>query len=443
MPSYTPNAGDFDDGTEAIYDRTYKVLEQHTWLDLDGDGYQEPYIVTVDEDSTRLLRLVPRIDDYASVIELQDEKVVPIKLAAECYFADIHFMPDPEGNFWSIGLAHMIGGTNAAVNELMNNMLNVAVLATKQGGILAGGAKNLAGKQRMDSTKWNVAAGVNGDDIRKAIVPFDIKDPSPVIKDLTMLLIETGEKMGTLSEALSGEMPSREMPAQTMLMLIEQSLKNSQAVYRRIHSGLTKELQIMIRLLLQDGNQEHYQMVLDDPEANLAQDMDLASMDLGYHTDSSTSSVSEQLMKLKAFGELAAAAPDNPFLNQKEFLLRGAKLVDISDSERLLQDPPPPQPDPMVEVAQQQLQVEAKKNEDSHQAKLYQLEIDAHNAVATIEQKRADSASKLSTATPQGLNKESMLYQEMYQMAEQDIEAEHDPEHEMMHNPQVPGPDNG
>src|SRR3990167_4969184 len=44
------------------------LLEQHCFLDLDGDGYEEPYVVTVDETSMKVLRIVAR---FASVVTQQ------------------------------------------------------------------------------------------------------------------------------------------------------------------------------------------------------------------------------------------------------------------------------------------------------------------------------------------------------------------------------------
>src|SRR5574340_731177 len=44
-------------------DRTpFICLEQHCALDLDGDGYAEPYIVTIEESSHTFLRIVCRFD---------------------------------------------------------------------------------------------------------------------------------------------------------------------------------------------------------------------------------------------------------------------------------------------------------------------------------------------------------------------------------------------
>lgn len=42
------------------------LLEQHCFLDLDGDGYEEPYVVTVDEASKKVLRIVARFADVVT-----------------------------------------------------------------------------------------------------------------------------------------------------------------------------------------------------------------------------------------------------------------------------------------------------------------------------------------------------------------------------------------
>lgn len=42
------------------------LLEQHCFLDLDGDGYEEPYVVTIDESSKKVLRIVARFADVVT-----------------------------------------------------------------------------------------------------------------------------------------------------------------------------------------------------------------------------------------------------------------------------------------------------------------------------------------------------------------------------------------
>ena len=45
----------------------YTMLEQHLLLDLDHDGYKEPYICTVEFTSKQVIRLVSRIDSMEQI----------------------------------------------------------------------------------------------------------------------------------------------------------------------------------------------------------------------------------------------------------------------------------------------------------------------------------------------------------------------------------------
>jgi chaperonin GroES len=56
-------------------DRPRQMLEQHLFLDLDGDDYKEPYIVTVDKSSSKVLRVVQRFGDIVSKQSLEADKL--------------------------------------------------------------------------------------------------------------------------------------------------------------------------------------------------------------------------------------------------------------------------------------------------------------------------------------------------------------------------------
>src|SRR5439155_1454639 len=56
----------------------YVILEQHTYLDLDDDEYQEPYIVTFEEQSKKVLRVVARFDSDG-IIKNKENKLVCIE----------------------------------------------------------------------------------------------------------------------------------------------------------------------------------------------------------------------------------------------------------------------------------------------------------------------------------------------------------------------------
>lgn len=59
--------------------RDRPLLEQHTWLDLDEDGVEEPYVLLIDESSKKLLRIVQRFD------EVETEQTVELKKLTDQY----------------------------------------------------------------------------------------------------------------------------------------------------------------------------------------------------------------------------------------------------------------------------------------------------------------------------------------------------------------------
>jgi hypothetical protein len=75
----SPDEADERDGISSDLDdksRPRRILEQHLFLDLDGDGYEEPYIATVDQSSRKVLRLVQR---FGKVVSKQSQQADQLK----------------------------------------------------------------------------------------------------------------------------------------------------------------------------------------------------------------------------------------------------------------------------------------------------------------------------------------------------------------------------
>jgi hypothetical protein len=51
------------------------MLEQHRYLDLDGDGYPEPYVVTVEKNSKKVVRIAPRFAKVTTEQSLQVQEL--------------------------------------------------------------------------------------------------------------------------------------------------------------------------------------------------------------------------------------------------------------------------------------------------------------------------------------------------------------------------------
>ena len=118
----------------------YLFIEQHTWLDLDDDDYAEPYVVTFDYSTGKVLRIVARFDEDG--IKTNDEgklvKIEPIQ-----YFTKYGFIPNPDGGFYDIGFGALLGPLNESANTVVNQLVDAGSLSNLQSGFIAIGVVRL------------------------------------------------------------------------------------------------------------------------------------------------------------------------------------------------------------------------------------------------------------------------------------------------------------
>lgn len=214
----------------------YTIIEQHTYLDLDEDGYPEPYIVTFHYESAKVLRIAARFDENTIVEE--DGKIVKIEPIQ--YFTKFGFIPNPEGSFYDLGFGVLLGPINESVNTLINQLIDAGTLNNLQSGFLGKGLKVRMGETQFRPGEWKAVAST-GDDLKKQIVPLPSKEPSNVLFQLMGSLITSGKELASVAEIFVGKMPGQNTPATTTMATIEQGMKVFTAVYKRIYRSLASE----------------------------------------------------------------------------------------------------------------------------------------------------------------------------------------------------------
>lgn len=237
----------------------YDTYEQHTYLDLDEDGYAEPYIVTVLADTKQVLRIVPR---FRGQDILTNSKGEIAKIKARHYFTKYSFIPSPDGSFYDLGFGGLLGPLNDSVNTIINQLIDGGTLANRQGGFLGRGARLKGGRLKFKIGEWqNVNA--NGDDLRKSIVPLPIKEPSSVLFNLLGFLVDYGERLSSVSDMMVGKTPGQNTPATTAMATLEEGMKVFTAIYKRIYRSLKQEFKIRYVLNQEYLNPRQYYTVLE------------------------------------------------------------------------------------------------------------------------------------------------------------------------------------
>jgi len=220
------------------------ALESHCFYDLDDDGYEEPYIITVDPETKTVLSIHARWDADESKFS-EDGDI--IRLAPVEYYTEYGFIPDPGSNVYHMGFGSLLGPTNEAVNTIINQLVDAGTLSNLQGGFLGRGIRTRNGVMRFKPGEWKNLP-VSGDDIRKSVFPMPVKEPSGTLFQLLGLLIDGGERIGSISDLMVGENPGQNQPFATTQAVLEQGLKVFTSIYKRLHRSLSSEYEKIYRL---------------------------------------------------------------------------------------------------------------------------------------------------------------------------------------------------
>lgn len=339
-------ANDFDETTP------YTILEQHTYLDLDEDGYAEPYVVTVEAESNKVLRIVPR---FSEADVLMDDKQNVVSIEATQYYTKYGFIPNPDGGFYDIGFGRLLGPLNNSANTIINQLVDAGSLSNLQAGFIGKGLRIKMGETRFQPGEWKAVNAV-GDDLKKQIFPLPVREPSQVLFNLLDLLLKSGKELASVAEIFVGKMPGQNTPATTTMASIEQGMKVFTAVYKRVYRSLTSEFRKIYKLNQQYMNPEEYISILDNPIPQ--EDYKGPEDDIIPGADPSAVSSQEKQQKVQAVMQLLNLGTINPMAATIMYL----EAHEIPEAEiKKLAMQPQPKTDPKVEALQAKAAIDQQK----------------------------------------------------------------------------------
>lgn len=361
----------------------YTLIEQHTYLDLDDDGYSEPYIVTFHRETGIVLRIVARFKG-SDIIRGGDDKV--LKITPTQYYTKFSFVPNPDGSFYSIGFGMLLGPLNESVNTLVNQLIDAGTLSNLQGGFIGKGLRIKSGESAFRPGEWK-PVNATGDDLRKQIVPLPAKEPSNVLFQLMTALVTSSKELASVAEIFVGKMPGQNTPATTTMASIEQGMKVFTAVYKRIYRSLQSEFYKIYELDGEYLDPNTYITVLDEnvnPE-----DFNDDSYDICPGADPSSMTQTEKLMKAQGLLELLSTG----MLDPVEVVKRVLEAQEQPNWEKLLsqqiqqtgQFEPPP--DPKLQEMQMKSQLEQQKVQMQAGAMQQKMELGARDQQVQLAMK--------------------------------------------------------
>jgi chaperonin GroES len=130
---------DSDDDADA----PHMFLEQHCYLDLDGDGYKEPYIVTVHKESCRLSASSPTSTWRRS----RTTASASFGFQRISISSNTALFPHPKGGFYDIGFGQLLESLGETIDTTINQMLDAGHLQNAGGGFIGTGIRLKKGGQ--------------------------------------------------------------------------------------------------------------------------------------------------------------------------------------------------------------------------------------------------------------------------------------------------------
>jgi hypothetical protein len=279
------------DGLRRVYEITcFMRLDD----DEETDGRRAPYIMTIDETTSKVVAL------YRNW-ECNDEKLEKLD-----WYVEFKFIP--WRGAYAIGLPHLIGGLSAALTGALRALLDAAHINNSQTLLKLKGGRIGGQSDRIEPTQVVEIEGAPGvDDVRKLAMPMPFNQPSSVLFNLLDWLTTAAKGVVTTSEEKIGE-ATNNMPVGTAQALIEQGAKVFSAIHARLHRSQAKSLAIISRL------NHWYLDEMDNQSGTEIEVRDFAyNNDVRPVSDPNIFSETQRVAQNQALLQMATSAPPGMF----------------------------------------------------------------------------------------------------------------------------------
>lgn len=293
----TRAGGETSDSSDSLTAEDYFCfLEQHCWLDIDEDGYEEPYIVTLERESNKVVRIVARYDDDGVVYNSKDEVM---SITPKSTFTDYIFIPSLDGSYYGMGFGQMLEPLTRVANTLVNQLADSGSLNNMQAGYLSKEVKIKSGRERFELGEWKRTTA-SAMELRDGVFPLPTREPSSTLFNLLGMMLDLTKDLSSVKDVLAGDTPGNNVPATTVLALIEQGMKTFNAIYKRIYRSMKKEFKQLYDLNYEYLDEDEYYEVLDEQRSIGRMDFEAGSLDVRPVADPNMSSDMQRLAKAEA-----------------------------------------------------------------------------------------------------------------------------------------------
>lgn len=467
---------DYDDGDDDDKDKedgdesedreiTDDYLEQCTTLDLDEDGYAEPYVVTVHKSTGKVARIVARFDKNSILVKVADGVVVPltqaeqkaiqavaqtklqevlsmapedaepvdeqklvedvqsaayksmklVKIKPHGLITKYGFIVAPDGTFLNWGYCHILAGSSELINTTTNQLIDAGSLANLPGGFKSKEFRQNKAPMRAKPGEF-VQVDVAAEVLQQGLIQNQFKEPSPGLMQLNEMAKAEARNMSAVIQMEGMIAPNA--PAATTLGILQEKMMPTSTLIGRVLRSMSEEFSKMFDLNAKYTDPQMYAQVLDDPQADYATDFTRNGYDIEPTADGSKSSQMQKMQTISVMIELLplfdAPTPAKMAIAQKALQAIGEDELAITLTQQQ------PQQDPQVlameqqrlEMEQMNMQLQQQNNE------LLKQQHEIKKAMLNLEQQKLEQK-----ATELGLKAKDQADKIALEAAKLDAEA--------------------
>jgi hypothetical protein len=320
-------------GVESAFENEDCFFEQYCWIDLDKDGYEEPYIVTLHKSSASVVRIVARFKYKGLIVKYKDMKPMPILDAQRARAADIMkddeefgtkselpdaedlkgfkvvridpcgvivkygFIPSYNGTYLDVGFFHLIGGATLGDNRVTNDLLNSGTLANQQIGMSAKGFRKRQGEFKFKMGQI-MSTEIPAEQLQNSIYMLQFKEPS-----ITLLNLRDSIRQGAAGFAanvdIGNQLTANTAPT-TALAMVQESLVPQSAHMSIIFDSMGDEFEILFDLNSEYLDNDEYRKVVGDDEASYEDDFATDGLSIVCGANPEMSSRTQRMMLAEA-----------------------------------------------------------------------------------------------------------------------------------------------
>jgi hypothetical protein len=292
------------------------------WLDLDGDGIEEPWTIIMSRDDfPEVVKIEPRWS-AKTVVNTDDS----LYFNPVIRFHPYKFLPDPKGGFLPMGFGKLLARVENTANRLLASISDTAKSESENGGIGAGSSFGLPDKIELKGNRITVIP-TDGMPLEKVFSPFPMKSVSAGS-------VQVLDKIMTLGDRLAGtinllENAPASMTATMARGVIDNGAQVQSAVHRRLVASMTQEFRSFVEMA------SAYGVLPKNIQASGADNIAVTA-DPQLATEMQRSALAGIYMELMK----------DQLTDWREVRMRLYKTLRLPNPEKLIGQPPTPQATP-------------------------------------------------------------------------------------------------